>query len=171
MNEIIPIEAIGQRIFVIRGLKVMLDQDLAELYGVSTKRINEQVRRNKERFPDDFMFQLSKEEVENLRSQFATSSWGGSRYLPYAFTEHGVAMLSSVLKSPRAVQINILIIRAFIKLRLLLASNKELEQKIVDIEREQGLQNQHINKIWDVLNKLLNEPIKKPNKMGFELLN
>jgi len=107
MTTLIPIELIASKIYLIRGVKVMLDRDLAELYGVETKRLKEQVRRNIERFPEDFMFELTKDEINNLRSQFATSSWGGARYLPMAFSEHGVLMLSSVLNSERAVQVNI----------------------------------------------------------------
>jgi len=107
MTTLVPIERIASKIYLIRNVKIMLDRDLAELYGVETKRLKEQVRRNIERFPEDFMFGLTKEELKNLRSQFATSSWGGARYSPMAFTEHGVLMLSSVLKSERAVQVNI----------------------------------------------------------------
>ena len=107
MDEIVPVENITSLIYQTRGYKVMLDKDLAELYGVETKRLKEQVRRNIERFPEDFMFELSQDEHENLRSQFATSSWGGTRYVPMAFTEHGVLMLSSVLKSDKAIQVNI----------------------------------------------------------------
>ena len=107
MTTLIPIELIASKIYLIRGVKVMLDRDLAELYGVETKRLKEQVRRNIVRFPEDFMFELTKDEIKNLRSQFATSSWGGARYLPMAFSEHGVLMLSSVLNSERAVQVNI----------------------------------------------------------------
>ncbi len=114
MKTLVPIERIASRIYFIRDMKVMLDRDLAELYGVETKRLKEQVRRNIERFPEDFMFELTKEELINWRSQFATSSWGGARYLPMAFSEHGVLMLSSVLKSERAVQVNIQIMRTFI---------------------------------------------------------
>ena len=107
MTELVPIELIASKIYLIRGIKVMLDRDLAELYEVETKRLKEQVRRNIERFPEDFMFELTKDEINNLRSQFAISSWGGARYLPMAFSEHGVLMLSSVLNSERAVQVNI----------------------------------------------------------------
>src|SRR6266498_434189 len=123
----IPVELVERRIYLIRGQKVMLDSDLAELYQVLTKNLNLAVRRNLDRFPEDFMFQLTAEEAESLRLQFATSNVGrgGRRYMPYAFTEHGVAMLSSVLNSPRAVQMNILIIRAFVKLREMLASHKD----------------------------------------------
>ena len=168
-NPIIPLEAVSQRIFLIRGQKVMLDTDLAELYGVTTVRLNEQVRRNINRFPLDFMFQITKNEYESLRSQFAISNKGrgGRRYFPYAFTEHGVAMLSSVLKSTRAVQMNILIIRTFIKIREILASNKELAFKIEKLEREQKLQNRHINAIYSILEKLVDEPKKARSPIGF----
>jgi hypothetical protein len=135
----VPVELIERRIYLIRGQKVMLDSDLAELYQVTTGNLNLAVRRNLDRFPEDFMFQLTREEFENLRLQFATSSsgYGGRRYLPYAFTEHGVAMLSSVLNSPRAVQMNILIIRAFIKLREVLATHKDLARAIEKLEATQ----------------------------------
>jgi phage regulator Rha-like protein len=132
----VPVEIIERRIYLIRGQKVMLDSDLAEIYQVPTKSLNLAVRRNTERFPGDFMFQLSKEEFENLRFQIATSSsgYGGRRYQPYAFTEHGVAMLSSVLKSKRAVQMNIVIIRAFVKLREMLGTHKDLAHKMEQVE-------------------------------------
>jgi hypothetical protein len=126
----VSVQFIERRIYLIRGHKVMIDVDLADLYGVSTKRLNEQVRRNQKRFPPDFMFQLTKAEAENLRSQFATSSspHGGRRSLPYVFTEHGVAMLSSVLNSERAIEVNITIMRAFISLRQMLESNENLTE-------------------------------------------
>ena len=111
MTTLVPVERIAGKIYLIRKVKVMLDKDLAELYGVETRRLKEQVRRNVDRFPEDFMYELTKEELKNLRSQFATSSWGGTRYLPMAFSEHGVLMLSSVLKSERAVQVNTQIMR------------------------------------------------------------
>jgi phage regulator Rha-like protein len=138
----VPVELIERRIYFVRGQKVMLDSDLAELYQVTTGNLNPAVRRNASRFPEDFMFQVAREEFDNLRLQFATSSpgYGGRRYLPYAFTEHGVAMLSSALNSERAVQMNILIVRAFVKLRELLASNKELARKIEQIEATQQQQ-------------------------------
>ena len=124
-------------ILVIRGHKVMLDADLAALYGVETKALNQAVRRNIERFPDDFMFQLSSDEMKNLRSQTVTaSSWGGRRTRPYAFTEQGVAMLSSVLKSPRAIQVNIEIMRAFVRLRQMVTSNADLARKLNALERK-----------------------------------
>jgi len=125
-KSIASVEQIESRIFLIREQKVMLDQDLAELYGVETKRLNEQVRRNSERFPEDFMFQLTDEEFANLKSQFATSSWGGRRKLPYAFTEHGAIMAASVLNSPRAVEASVQVVRAFVRLRQMLSTNAEL---------------------------------------------
>lgn len=132
----VQLDQIKNMIFVIRGQRVMLDSDLAKLYGVETKRLNEQVRRNLDRFPDDFMFQLSKEEYEILKSQFATSSleWGGKRKQPLVFTENGVAMLSSVLKSKQAVQVNISIMRIFTKLRSFLMLEKENTKRIDSIE-------------------------------------
>jgi hypothetical protein len=136
----VPPELIGRRIYVIRGQKVMLDSDLAELYQVPTKRLNEAVKRNSDRFPADFMFQLSPEELENWRSQIATSNPTakmGLRRPPYAFTELGVAMLSSVLNSDRAVQMNILIMRAFVRLRELMATHKDLARKIDQLEASQ----------------------------------
>ena len=139
MNEqqIMPIETIGQKIFIIRGMKVMLGQHLAEIYQIPVRAMIQAIKRNRSRFPHDFMFQLTDEEFDNLKSQIVTSSWGGIRRAqPYAFTEHGIAMLSSVLKSPRAIEMNILIIRAFIRMREILASNKELGHKIEEIELE-----------------------------------
>ena len=133
---VIPDEVLMNKIFLIRGKKVMIDEDLSELYGVETKRLNEQVKRNLSRFPDDFMFQLSKEEFTNLKSQIATPSWGGRRIPPYAFTEHGVLMLSSVLNSERAIQVNIQIIRIFTKMREMLMSHKEILQRLEQIENK-----------------------------------
>ena len=138
-NILIPREIIEQKIFLIRGQKVMLDSDLALLYGVSIKRLNEQVRRNCRRFPADFMFQLTKEESEVLRSQFATLEKGRGqhrKYLPYAFTEQGVAMLSSVLNSERAISVNIEIMRAFVRLRQLLSTHKDLARKLEELEKK-----------------------------------
>ena len=128
---------------LIRGQQVMIDRDLAQLYGVETKRLNEQVKRNIERFPDDFMFQLNKDEVEILKSQNATSSWGGDRRLPYAFTEQGIAMLSSVLKSQTAVDVNIRIMRAFVSMRRFIATNAQLFQRLETIEYHQLEMKQH----------------------------
>ena len=132
MKDLIPTERIERAIFLIRGQKVMLDVDLANLYGVTVGRLNEAVKRNSKRFPCDFMFQLSLQELRNLKSQIAISSsrWGGRRHQPYAFTEQGVAMLSSVLNSERAVQVNIEIMRAFVRLRQMIASNKGLAKRL-----------------------------------------
>jgi hypothetical protein len=162
-------EIIKQKIFIIRGYKVMIDADLAELYGVATKRFNEQVKRNTERFPEDFMFKLNDDEYENLRSQFATTSLdhGGRRYLPYVFTEHGVAMLSSVLNSQKAIQMNIFIIRAFIKMRESLDNYKDLAIKIGEIEITQIADHDLLKRINEVVRQLLEKPIKKINKIGF----
>jgi hypothetical protein len=130
----VSVELIERRILVIRGQKVMIDTDLAELYQVTTGNLNKAVKRNLDRFPEDFMFPLTEHEAKNLRFQIGISSWGGRRYLPYAFTEHGVAMLSSVLKSRRAIQMNILIIRAFLRLREILSTHKDLARKIEALE-------------------------------------
>lgn len=134
---IIPVERIENLILLLRGQKVIIDSDLAQIYGVTTRRLNEQVRRNMHRFPADFMFQLNAEEFKNLKSQFATSSsgWGGRRKLPYAFTEHGAIMAASVLNTDRAVAVSVYVVRAFIKLRQMLAPYKELMQKLRQIER------------------------------------
>ena len=139
MKSLVPVEVIEKKILSIRGHKVMLDSELAELYGVPTKALKQAVKRNIKRFPDDFMFALTYQEVRNLRSQIVTSSpssWGGSRYSPMAFTEHGVAMLSSVLNSERAIEVNILIIRAFIKLREMIVSQKDLVRRLDDLEKK-----------------------------------
>ena len=167
----IPAEAIVEKILLIRGCKVMLDRDLAELYQVPTKRLNEAVRRNSERFPSDFMFRLTAEELENWRSQFATSNPEikmGLRRAPYAFTEHGVAMLSSILTSPRAVALNILIIRAFVRLREYLATHEDLAHRIANVERTQSEHGAHIQQIYDCIDKLI-EPAPEPPKrrIGF----
>lgn len=169
MNTIIPIEAVSQKIFIIRGMRVVLDVDLADLYQVPTMRLNEQVKRNIERFPTDFMFQLTKAEYQILTSQSAISRWGGRRTLPYVFTEHGVAMLSSVLRSPRAIQMNIFIVRAFIKLRELLATNRELAQKVEELERNQERYGQQITEIHGFLKRLTETPLKPKEQIGFRI--
>lgn len=164
----IPIELIERRIYLIRGHKVMLDADLAELYQVTTGNLNLAVRRNLDRFPEDFMFQLSRGEFKNLRLQFATSRWGGRRYLPYAFTEHGVAMLSSVLSSQRAVQMNILIIRAFVTLREILATHKDLARKIEDLEHQQKEHGRQLAAVYTIVKRLIDVPPKPKNPIGFK---
>ncbi len=133
-SVILPDEVVISKIYLIREHKVMLDDDLAELYQVETRRLNEQVKRNIDRFPEDFMFQLNEKEWENLISQNATSSWGGRRKLPYAFTEHGVLMLSSVLNSARAIQVNIQIMRIYAKLRSIMMTNKDILLKLEKVE-------------------------------------
>src|SRR5271165_4346335 len=169
--QIAPVELIERRIYLIRGYKVMLDSDLAALYEVPTKALNQAVRRNLDRFPTDFMFQLSAEELQEWRSQTVTSNSAakmGLRRAPYAFTEHGVAMLSSVLSSKRAVALNILIIRAFVRLREYLMSHQDLARKLEDIERTQQEHGSHIQHIYDCIDGLL-EPAPEPFKrrIGF----
>jgi hypothetical protein len=178
----IPSERIIGRIFLIRGRKVMIDRDLAELYGVKTKVLNQAVKRNINRFPLDFMFQLSKEEMTywksqfvppttnkhkltNLKSQIVTSSWGGIRKPPLVFTEHGIAMLSGVLSSPKAVEVNIQIIRAFIRLRMLIADNKNLWEKIELLEKKYD---KEIGDIFDVLRTLLIQQDASKEEIGFK---
>jgi phage regulator Rha-like protein len=167
--QLIPVEIIERRIYLIRACKVMLDSDLAALYEVPTKRPNEAVRRNLDRFPEDFMFQLTEEELENLRSQIATSSsnHGGRRFQPYAFTEHGVAMLSSVLSSKRAVALNILIIRAFVRLRGYLATHQDLARKLEDVERTQQEHGAQIRQIYDCIDRLMEPPEPSKRRIGF----
>lgn len=166
---LIPQERIESRILLIRGMKVILDSDLAELYGVPTFRLNEQVRRNTDRFPEDFMFRMTNEEYECLRSQFAISKKGsgGRRYLPYAFTEQGVAMVSSVLNSPRAVQVNIQIMRTFVKLRELMISHKDLAQKIDDLEHKFKEHDKNFVIVFEAIRKLLAAPEKSNTRIGF----
>ncbi|MEW6068275.1 MAG: ORF6N domain-containing protein [Nitrospirota bacterium] len=164
-SDIVPQGIIEDKILFIRGKKVMLDSVLSELYGVPTKVLLQAVKRNIKRFPSDFMFQLKKEEFNNLRSQFVTSSsWGGRRYLPYAFTENGIAMLSSVLNSERAIQVNIQIMRTFTKLREMLMTHKDLKRKIEEMEKKYDYQ---FKIVFDAIKQLL-EPPKKPKKrIGF----
>ena len=161
----IPAALVERRILSIRGLNVMLDNDLAELYEVETKALNLAVRRNADRFPEDFMFQLTKEGYENLRFQFATSrSWGGRRYPPSAFTEQGVAMLSSVLRSRRAVQVNIAIMRAFVKLRDMLASNRDLARRLNEMEKKYD---GHFKVVFDAIRGLMKPPETPRRRIGF----
>jgi len=185
------VQLIERRIYLIRGQKVMIDSDLAELYGVSTKRLNEGVSRNKKRFPEDFMFRLTKDEAEDLRSQFATSSseksksapkkailrsqfatsssgYGGRRHLPYAFTEQGVAMLSSVLNSDQAIKVNIAIMRAFVRLRQMLETNEELNRKFAAVIRELSTHDKYFKVIFDELKKLTVEPRPQGRQIGFK---
>lgn len=160
---------IRERIFEIRNERVMLDSDLAELYGVSTRVFNQSVRRNADRFPDDFRFQLSKEEYDHLRSQIATSTpkHGGRRYRPYVFTEQGVAMLSGVLISDRAVQVNIGIMRAFVEMRRMATAYNEIEQRLVKLEQEIGEHNEHFKKVFSAIRLLMAPPSSKTKRIGF----
>jgi hypothetical protein len=157
---------IESRIFMIRSHKVMLSPDLAELYGVETKVLVQAVKRHIERFPDDFMFQLTYQEFSNLKSQIVTSSWGGiRRALPYAFTEQGVAMLSGILNSPRAIRVNIEIMRAFVRLRQMLATNKDLARKVAELEKKYDAQ---FKIVFDALRELIKPPARPRRKIGFE---
>jgi phage regulator Rha-like protein len=165
---IIPDEVVMSKIYLIRGQKVMLDMDLAELYGVETKQLKRAVRRNGVRFPDDFMFELNKEELEILRSQIGTSSWGGVRYAPMAFTEQGVAMLSSVLNSERAVLVNIHIIRVFTRMREMLLTHKDILLKLEKLERKGIQQDDDIKLIFEYLKELLNPNTEPMRKIGFK---
>jgi hypothetical protein len=160
-------EMIVTKIYLLRGQKVMLDEDLAELYQVPTGRLNEQVKRNIARFPADFMFQLTKEEFENLKSQNATSSWGGRRKLPSAFTEHGVLMLSSVLNSERAVSVNIQIMRIYTKMREMLMTNQEILLKLEQLEKQVVQNSEDIQMIFAALKELLNPPQEPRPRVGF----
>ena len=165
MKQIIPMDYLQRRIFLIRGQKVMLDTDLAALYGVGTKRLNEQVRRNKSRFPSDFMFQLTDREANSLRSQIATLKTGRGRhrkYRPYAFTEQGVAMLSSVLNSERAIQTNIAIVRAFTRLREMVATHRRLANKLRLLEEKLGEHGAQIHSIFEAIVELT-----QPRRIGF----
>ena len=162
--SVVPIERIETSILLLRGEKVLLDRDLATLYGVTTGRLNEAVKRNIDRFPDDFMFEISREELSNLRSQNAiSSSHGGRRTLPYAFTEQGVAMLSSVLRSERAVKVNIEIMRAFVKLRRLMGTHVELSQKLQELESKYD---KHFGQVFNAIRALMAEPAGKSEYAG-----
>ena len=171
MNEtIVTVDQIESIIFLIRGQKVMLSHHLADLYGVETRVLVQAVKRNMERFPEDFMFQLTDREFANLKSQIVISSWGGSRRAkPYAFTEQGVAMLSSVLRSKRAIEVNIAIMRAFVKLRELLITHKELARKLQDFEQQLKGHDEQIQTIFEAIQQLLT-PLEQPRKkIGFEV--
>ena len=164
---LVPIEIIEKKNFLLRGQKVMLSTDLAELYQVEPRVLVQAVKRNKERFPEDFIFQLTKEEFGNLKSQIVISSWGGlRRTTPYAFTEQGVAMLSSVLNSPRAIQVNIEIMRTFVKLRKILSSHAELAHKLEALERKYDSQ---FKVVFEAIRQLMASPEKQRKKIGFQL--
>ncbi len=167
METIVPVEVIERKILLIRGQKVMLDKDLAALYGVTTGNLNRAVNRNIDRFPHDFMWQLTAEEFKNLIFHFGISSWGGTRKLPRVFTEQGVAMLSSVLNSERAVKVNIEIMRAFVRLREMLSTHKELSHKLKQIENKIERHDEEIKVIFDAIRQLMKPPESKTKKIGF----
>jgi hypothetical protein len=167
-KEIIPIERIAQSIRRIRGHKVLLDSDLAVLYGVTTGNLNKAVKRNSERFPSDFMFGLKADEVRNLRFQFGISRWGG-RAIPYAFTEQDIAMLSSVLNSDRAVKVNIAIMRAFVKLRQILETNREIAKKFSELEQRVGKHDEEIDATLEAIRQLMAPPDRARREIGFHM--
>jgi len=166
------IEAIASRIVTLRGERVLLDADLAALYGVETRRLNEQVRRNRRRFPPDFVFRMTREELENLMSQFATSRWGGRRKLPYAFTEHGAIQAATILSTRRAVEVSVYVVRAFVQLRGVLTANRELAKRLDElearIERKIDTHDRVIADILDAIRQLMSPPEPKPKRrIGF----
>jgi hypothetical protein len=176
--QLLPLEAITQRIVVLREQKVLIDSDLAALYGVETRRLNEQVRRNRARFPEDFIFELTPEEFANLKSQFATSSWGGRRKLPMAFTEHGAIMAATVLNTSRAVEVSVYVVRAFVRLRELVGSHRELAKRLDDLEQKtEALAMSHdtfsrntrnqLKQVFDALRELMTPPEPPKRPIGF----
>jgi hypothetical protein len=177
MSEIVPQGLVEQKIYLVRGKKIMLSPDLAELYGVEPKVLVQAVKRNRERFPEDFMFQLTKKETENLKypfgasnlkSQSVTSSWGGARRAePYAFTEQGVAMLSSVLRSKKAIRVNIEIMRAFARLREILAVNKDFARRLEELERKYNSHDAQFLAVFDAIRELMKTPEKPKRRIGF----
>ena len=167
----VPVEGVTRAILVLRGQRVLLDRELAAIYGVSTKRLNEAVKRNAERFPPDFMFQLTAKELDNLRSQFATSSWGGRRHRPFAFTEHGAIQAAHVLNSPLAITMGVHVVRAFVRLREILASNKDLARKLVALERSLLALNlktqRQFKEVYETIRALMDTPAPKRRGIGF----
>jgi hypothetical protein len=170
-DSLVPLERITQSILLLRGQKVLLDAELATLYGVTTRRLNEQVRRNRKRFPADFLYELSAEELANLKSHFATSSWGGRRKPPLAFTEHGAIMTATILNSPRAVEMSVYVVRAFVKLREVMASNKDLARKLMALERSlvaMDLKTQRqFKEVYEAIRRLMSSPAPKRRGIGF----
>lgn len=171
MADLVPVEGLLRQIYVFRGQRVMVDINLAGLYGVETRTLLQAVKRNQARFPEDFMFQLTDEEFETLRSQIVISKpgRGGRQYHPYVFTEQGVAMLSGVLRSDRAIQINIAIMRAFVRLREVLTSNEEVFRRLSDIERKLDDHDESIRIAFDALRQLMTEPAPDPKRIGFQV--
>jgi len=160
-------QALAGRIVVIRGQRVLLDADLARLYEVETRRLNEQIKRNMGRFPSDFMFQLTSDEFEILKSQFATSSWGGRRKLPLAFTEHGAIMAASVLDSDRAVEMSVYVVRAFVQLRAVLLDHKALADKLAALERRVSHHDNSLAEVIDAIRALMTQPKPANRPIGF----
>lgn len=171
-TSIVPAHNIEQRIFLIRNKRVMLDEHLAEIYGVQTKNLNKAVLRNRERFPEDFTFQLTPQEWHALRFQIGTSKKkgrGGRRYLPYAFTEHGAVMLASVLNSPIAIKASIQVVRAFVRLREILTTHKELGEKLVQLEKKIGRHDEEIRTLFEAIRRLMQPPEKPRRQIGFRV--
>ena len=168
-TDLTLIEKIEEKIYLIRGQKVMLDSNLAEVYQVETKVLNQAVKRNLHRFPKDFMFQLTENETESLRSQIVTSnkSRGGRRYLPYAFTEHGAVMLASVLNSPTAIEASIKVVRAFVKMHSILALHQDLSDRIQELEKVTGEHNQDFRVVFQLLGEIKRDPKFLKRKIGF----
>ncbi len=166
-HTLMPQEVIERKIYLIREQKIMIDKDLAKLYGVTTGNLNKAVTRNIYRFPEDFMFKLNKKELSNLIFHFGTSSWGGTRKLPRVFTEHGILMLSSILKSKRATQVNIQIMRTFVKLRQILSTHKELAQKLEQLERKAEKHDTEIQAIFEAIRQLMKPPQQSKRRIGF----
>ena len=169
IEHMVLIKPVEPKILVLRGMRVILDSELAELYGVQVKRMNEQVKRNAARFPPDFMFQLSPGEDKNLRSQFATSSssHGGRRHLPYAFTEHGAIMAATVLSTKRAIEMSVFVVRAFVRLRDMLATNGKVASKLAELERRLKGHDAEIHAIIDAINELMAPEPRKRRQIGF----
>ena len=164
---VVPDEVVMNKIYFIRGQKVMLDKDLAELYNVATRNLNKSVKRNIKRFPDDFMFQLTDEEFDNLMFQFGTSSWGGTRKLPFVFTEQGLAMLSGILNSDRAIMVNIQIMRIYTRMREMLMTHKDLLLKMEELEHRLNNKDEQIQKIFDYLKQLITQQEEPRREMGY----
>lgn len=170
MSEKEVIETVSKKILVIRGVRVMLDADLAQLYEISTKRLNEQVRRNKERFPEDFMSQLTLAEAQSSRSQIATLKRGGNiKYLPYVFTEHGAIMAASVLNSQKAIEVSVYVVRAFIAMREMLTQHRELSKKLAQLENTVDIHSTHIRSLFNAIRHLMapTEQLKEKKPIGF----
>nr|WP_298717765.1 ORF6N domain-containing protein [uncultured Steroidobacter sp.] len=166
-SALMAVDRVTRSILVLRRQRVLLDRDLANVYDVSTGRLNEAVKRNAARFPEDFMFQLTESEAQNLRSQIAISSWGGRRYRPFVFTEYGAIQAANVLRSPRAIEMSLYVVRAFVQLREMLTSNKELAQRLDELERKLDTHDQAITGILKAIRELMHTPVPKKRPIGF----